>query len=437
MYTMSPFVRTLVQANFQFMTNNLPDKIARIDNGLIMNAQYKLTAKEQKVLYYLISFLKPKQEQAFNKIVVPIREIEDALKEPGRKWGGLYAEMERLCESMIGRKISFPSKFLVDGKRIRGHINWFQSIMPIENDHGQVCIEFLFSEPMKPFLLQLSEYVRISTLEVAQMKSGHSIRMFSIFKSEKDRLRGVKSVVRLAYQFDELKGLLGIEDKYNSGDLKDFRNRVLNVIRDEINAMSQTMTVDYEYRKTGRKVTGIEFIISDKGSDPAAEVAEMAKKAAKTAEKSAKTTEKGRVGEAASPGDIAALSRARLQAFYVLTDFGVFEGIAIKQILPTLKSSETDGFEDVFVEKAIAYFLKNSKQADAAKPIRAATFVTWWLENRVFEQGNVWSKIIELVVAAKKQLSASNPDAFQNRLTARMMTNGEFEDFYKKGKDVE
>jgi plasmid replication initiation protein len=435
------------------MSNSLPEKIARIDNGLIMNAQYKLTAKEQKVLYYLISFLKPKDEQAFNKIIVPIREIEDALKEPGRKWGGLYAEMERLCESMISRKISFPSKFLVDGKRIRGHINWFQSIMPIENDYGQVCIEFLFSEPMKPFLLQLNEYVRISTLEVAQMKSGHSIRMFSIFKSEKDRLRGVKSVVRLAYEFDELKALLGIEDKYNSGDLKDFRNRVLNVIRNEINLMSQTMSVDYEYRKTGRKVTGVEFVIMDKGATAqTADASESKKPSAKTSKvvgsessranndkmgtpTTAKNPQKGGGAVGQNTADVALLTRARLQAYYLLTDFGVFEGIALKQILPSLKSTETDGFEDVFIEKACAFFLKNTKVAESTKAIKAATFVTWWLENKVFEQGNVWSKLIEQVVTMKKELSSKNSEAFQNRLTARMMPNADFEAFYKKGKD--
>lgn len=39
----------------------MSNKIAKIDNGFIRNAQYKMTAKEQKVLHYLIAHLDPQE----------------------------------------------------------------------------------------------------------------------------------------------------------------------------------------------------------------------------------------------------------------------------------------------------------------------------------------------------------------------------------------
>ena len=91
------------------------DKIAKIDNGFITNAQYKMSAREQKVLYYLISHLDPKNEKDFNIITVPIRQIENALKEGAKKWGDFHSEIDSLCRSLIKKHIEFPTNFLVNG----------------------------------------------------------------------------------------------------------------------------------------------------------------------------------------------------------------------------------------------------------------------------------------------------------------------------------
>ena len=125
-------------------TENI-EKVARLDNAFILNAQYRMTAKEQKILYFLVSHLNPKNDTEFNTVTVPLREIEDTLNKEGTKWGSLYEEINRICESMIGKTISFPSNFIIEGKPLKGFINWFQSIMPVMNEYKQVCIEFSFS----------------------------------------------------------------------------------------------------------------------------------------------------------------------------------------------------------------------------------------------------------------------------------------------------
>ena len=184
------------------------------------------------------------------------------MKGEDKKWGGLYKEMNDFSTRIISKYISFDSDFLVGGKPLRGVISWFQSVIPVETENGEVALEFMFSERLKPFLLQLSEYAKIHPLDVAPMKSGFAIRMYQVFKAERDRMRKHTQTNAMVYTLDELKKMLGIEGKYKV--LKDFRRRVLDVVEREINTHSPSVQVKYEYIKTSRRVTGVRFFIFDK-----------------------------------------------------------------------------------------------------------------------------------------------------------------------------
>jgi Initiator Replication protein len=403
-------------------TENI-DKIAKIDNTFILNAQYRMTAKEQKVLYYLISHLNPKGEKDFNVISVPIKHIEETLKEASKKWGSLYEEIERLCDSMITKNIKFPSNVIIEGKALKGRINFFSSIRPLVDENGQTVIKFSFSPDMKPFLLQLHHYVNIGVLEVVPMKNTHAIRMYSIFKSERDRLRGVRNIITMTYTLKELKAMLGIEDKYLKDNFKDFRIYVLDKIRDDINETCPTMVVKYDYIKAGRKITGVVFTVCEKKANTTA--FEQLKK------KEPKPKKEYTEDYAPNKREVEVLNRSKKKAFEKLVNYGIFDGIAYKQIIPTIKGSEFEGYEDIFIEKALQHFEKTAIQV-TTKELKASTFVTWWVKNKVYETGDVWADILEKVVHHKKELQKTNPTAFENRQLAKSMTNGEFEEYIKK-----
>lgn len=407
------------------MDSKMSNKVAKIDNSFVVNAQYKMTAKEQKILYYLIAHLNPLTEKEFYSISVPLEEIEDMLKETDNRSGSAHEDIDRVCKGLSSKQITFPSRFTSRGRPIHSYINWFQSIIVSKDETEQIYIKFTFSADMSPFLLQLHHYVNISPLEIVPMTNAHAIRMYSIFKSEKDRLRNIKDVVTMTYVFDELKAILGIGDKYKSGDLKGFRNFVLNKIKDDINTNSPTMSVDYNYLKKQRKVTGVAFNIADKQHDSKQLEIPKPKKEPKP-----KTDIKSYVP---SDAELDVLTRAKLQAYYNLTKFGIFEGIAYKQILPKIKGSEFEGYEDFFVDKAIQHFEKNAIQ-NTSKELKASTFVTWWTKNKVFAGGDVWVDILEKLVQHKKQLMNTNPEAYDNRAIARTMTNGQFEAYFRSQK---
>ena len=433
------------------MIPHLPiaEKVAKIDNMFIVNAQYKMTAKEQKILYYLISHLDPKNEQDFNVITVPLRQLEENLKESSKKWGSLYEEIDRLCANMIAKNVAFPTNILIEGRPLKGRINFFSSIRPVIDDDGQTAIRFSFSPDMKPFLLQLHHYVNIGVLEVVPMTNAHAIRMYSIFKSERNRTRPMlQSILQIHYTLDELKAVLGIAAKYKSDNFKDFRIYVLDKIREEINEHCPTMFVSYDYIKIRRKITGVTFNIYERKPTTAllnspspshlpthtpvsVSVNEPVQASNKTP--NAAKPKSDIKNYTPSEKDLGILTRAKTQAYKLLTDFGVFEGIAYKQILPKIKGSEFEGFEDFFVEKALQHFEKNAIQ-NTTKALKASTFVTWWTKNKVFESGDVWSDISEKLAKHKKQLQAKNPEILENRLLAKNMTYAEFEAHFKAKK---
>jgi plasmid replication initiation protein len=379
--------------------------LARLENSFVFAARYKLNAREQKMLLYLISKLNPKNQSDFHKQAVTIAELKDLLTADDKKHGSFRERLQDSVNNLVSCQIHFPSTFTIDGIQFRNVINWFQYCVTKQDENGQVYLEFAFSEILKPFLLNLKEYVKLNPVDVLKMRSAYTIRMYQIFKAEFDRVGKLRQA-KVTFTLIELKELLSIEDKYNSGDLKDFRNRVLNKIRDEVNELSTSIHVDYTYVKTGKRVTGVTWVISDKKSDT-----------------SPRTKKKDTDAEDFVPSqkDTAKLTRAQLKAFELLVELGVYEGIAFKQILPTIGGSEIQGFEDLFVQKAILFFKGKSKRADAP------TFIKWWHELKVFEVGSeLWSKITEGVIEDKKRLENDNPEAF--------MTDVEFEGWYRKHK---
>ena len=69
------------------MNNQRLDKVAKIENVFIVNAQYRMTAKEQKVFYHLVTHLDPKNEKEFHIITVPLKEIEEMLRDNDDRYG--------------------------------------------------------------------------------------------------------------------------------------------------------------------------------------------------------------------------------------------------------------------------------------------------------------------------------------------------------------
>jgi hypothetical protein len=382
---------------------NLPKKLeeAKIDNVLVFHGQYQLTAKESKVILYLISKIDPIKQKRLHEQTVPVKELESILKEEGKKWGGLYKEMKAFQRRMMGKLIEFPTDIEVGGRKLPGMVNWFQSIAPVKNDKGEVSIEFLFSEKLKPFLLDLKEYVSIDLLELLPLKSSFSIRMFQVFRAHRNRMAAHQKKSMLRYEIEELKSLLGISGKYE--DYRNFRKKVLTVVEKEMQQTSIGMK--WAPIKEGKTIVAVEFEFWDRHR-------------------------KSKQLQISLAGDLnfETLTFSQTKAFDQLAAYGVNDQI-VMQMLAKAQGSEIRGFEDWYFEECIKIVeLKSTMKMEGSL---AGVLVNWFLKLKVFEQGDHFAKIMETLAARKKALEKSNVSAWENRLLARNMTAGAFRESLK------
>lgn len=382
-----------------------PKQIARIENFFVFNAQYSLTAKEQKVILYLVSRLDPVKQLNLHEQVVPLRELKRMLIDNSKKNGSFYEEMQRFSDRIMEKRIEFQTNIEYEGRRLPGRVNWFQSITPVINDKKEVCLEFLFAEKLKPFLLELKEYTQIDYQETLNLTSGFSIRMFQVFRAHRDRMCKYEQYSKLEYSVDELKALLGVGDKYN--DWRNFKRRVVEVMMKEINNHT-SIDVTYTDIRKGRKIVGLNFSFSD--------TTNAAKKSADKA-------------HAYEPLRLDKMSRSQQFAFDKLVAYGVRDGIAM-EMLSRILSSEFRGFEDWYFEEVLRIF--ESKSNASNRPARAGTLVKWFIEKRIFEQGDHFAKIMENLQKRKKKLERDDATAWSNRLRARDMTKDEFVNWHNQ-----
>ena len=380
--------------------NTLP--VARLDNTFVDNARYQLTAREAKVMLFLISKIDPIKQKRLHEQTISVKALERILKEDGKKWGGLYSEMQAFQDRMLSRTIAIPSNVKIDGKAFPGKMNWFQYISPVELEDGSVGMRFLFAEPLQPALLDLKEYVGINLLEVIPLKSSFSIRMYQIFRSHRNKLAKYQKKSTRRYEIPELKSILGVDGKYK--DFGNFKKRVLNPLQKEITKHT-SISVKWKGIKKGRSTAEVEFEFWDKGTQ--------------TSTKQATPT-----GALAYEN----LSYAQMKAFDILVAYSVNDGIVL-EMLSKVKGSEIKGFEDWYFEEVIKIFESKTNQSeDAAK---AGTLVNWFLKKKIFEQGDHFSTIMEQLQAKKKKLQIEKPENWGNRMIAKDITAIDFEELVK------
>lgn len=211
-------------------------------NELIQKKRYNLSLLEQKLVLFMVSKITP----------------YDA---PGTDYTFTYNEFEAVCN--LNRDGGKSKKLVYDMLRelsthplevqLTEHqtliTNWFNNAV-FDDETDTVKIDF--SKYLVPYLYNLQTlYTQFCLENVLAMKCKYSVRLYEYLKSVKNL--GFRKSITL----DELKRVMGAE---NYDLYKDFRVRALTPALEEINKYTD-LEVDYQERKTGKRVTSIEFKI--------------------------------------------------------------------------------------------------------------------------------------------------------------------------------
>lgn len=214
-----------------------------IKSNRIIEAKYRLNIREQKFMLYMVSLIEP-DDKDFKFYRVKISEFEKILNLEGKKWGNIYQVVKDIVFSLNEKPLLITKE---DGKK--QIINWVASA---EIEQGSGIVEFELSEKLKPYLLQLkSHFTKYNLENILKLKSGFSIRMYELLKSQ--QFKG-----KAEYDLEQLKVLLGIDDKYE--EYTDFKKRVLKTAQEELKAKSD---IYFEFKETrvNRRIHSILFSI--------------------------------------------------------------------------------------------------------------------------------------------------------------------------------
>jgi len=221
--------------------------VIRKSNELI-EARYKLSVAEQRVIVLLASEISPNDED-FKSYEI---RVSDFAKMFGlEKCKAMYSEIEKASECLLSRKI------VLQDSEIKEVTNWLSYVKYIK---GSGIISLEFHKSLKPYLLQLkSHFTQYHLNHVIDFKSQYSMRLYELLKMEAFKVDKNGQFERI-FDVNEYRNLLGVDTK-DYPLFANFKQKVIQPAIREITDKTDLIIADVKYGKTGRKVTNMTFFV--------------------------------------------------------------------------------------------------------------------------------------------------------------------------------
>ena len=241
------------------MFDNENQILIKKSNDLI-EARYRLTLGEQRLVLLLASQIR-KDDKDFNYYEIKISDFAEMFGLKTDK--SLYEKVEKIAGDLLGKKLYLKN----DGKSFEGTV-WLSYVKYVS---GSGTIKLRFDDCLKPYLLQLKHsingFTQYKLHTVMSFKSAYSIRLYELLKMEVWKSEKLKSTqFEKSFSLDEYRRILGV-DKNAYPIFADFRKRVIDTTVLEISEQTELNISETKYIKTGRKITGITFIVKIRQTD--------------------------------------------------------------------------------------------------------------------------------------------------------------------------
>lgn len=208
-------------------------------NDLITKARHDLTARELKIMDFIISKIKP-TDSTFLTVKTSMYELSNILdlKRNGKNYSDLAKNLEKLRQKSV---VIYDEE-----KKSITQTGWLLQSKYWEN--GQV--EMLLSKDLEPYLLNLkANYTQYLLADTVQLNSKYAILLYKLMR-ECDMSNGTKIAI-LEGTPEDYKEWLGAPKSYDYSRLKD---KILKPAIEEINLKIEDMDLEILQKKSGRRV---------------------------------------------------------------------------------------------------------------------------------------------------------------------------------------
>lgn len=213
--------------------------IAYKSNALI-EASYKLTLQEQRMLMIFIGKINPKAINPEKKFQITARQFYQTFPDMGIE--NAERRLQEAVDKLSDRWIQ------IHWKDKKEDIRWIQQKAKYFTGEGKV--ELTFSDSIMPYLTQLSQqFTAISVKNISALKRTYSIRIYELLMQFKKT--GNRTIL-----LDDFRSMLGLESKYI--EFRAMNQLVLKPAIKELNEKSNII-VSVNTVKNGRSVIALDF----------------------------------------------------------------------------------------------------------------------------------------------------------------------------------
>ena len=242
------------------------NSIIAIQHNNLVQAKYSMTLQQKRVMIWLVSQIKPTDED-FKEHILSVKELIEVCQLSGES---AYKQLKDITFSLIEKGIRIID--ITNPKEdIETQISWLSSA---KYRYGRVTLTF--SPELKPYLLLLKEkFTAVNMIDMMQFKSVHAIRIYELLKQ-------YENIGERILDIEEIKECCGVKDKLRK--YADFEKYLLLIAQREINEKSD-IHIEFERIKPFRKIEGIKFIITknkayELRNNPSKQVQEVKRKPA-------------------------------------------------------------------------------------------------------------------------------------------------------------
>lgn len=217
-------------------------------NALIQKTRYSLNTQQQKIILYLISKIKPDDDD--------LQEYDYDLKDFCRVCGieTHGQNYQNIKESILQLH---NKAFWIETEEKDMLVSWIIKATIYKND---TRLRIRLDDDLKPFLLHLREQFTAYELQnILVMRSKYSIRLYEYLKS-------YCSLGVITISVNELKEILDCVNEYNRWC--DFKRRVLDTALQEINGYTD-LQITTEFARQNKSIAKVIFTIAKKDSHTA------------------------------------------------------------------------------------------------------------------------------------------------------------------------
>jgi plasmid replication initiation protein len=226
--------------------------IIRKSNELI-EARYKLSIAEQRLILLLASEISPDDEN-FKSYQIKVTDFAKMFGLESCK--AMYKEIQKAAKELVCKRLDLSK----NGEEI--YTTWLSYVKYID---GSGVINLEFHSSLKPYFLQLkSHFTQYNLSYVMDFKSQYSMRLYELLKMDAYKLKDGQ--FERYFEVSELRLFLGVDEK-DYALFAGFRRFAIEPAVSEISDKTDLYITEVKYGKTGRKITNLTFFVGVRSKD--------------------------------------------------------------------------------------------------------------------------------------------------------------------------